>query len=84
MLLSVISFSTSHLPRGSTAQIQHADREHVPGVVQRPEGAREGVDGGVGERAAGEVERVDGVRERRVELREEERQPRVPDGVPCA
>lgn len=83
MLLSVISFSTSHLPRGSTAQIQHADGQHVPRVVERAERARERVDGGVGERAAGEVERVDGVGEGRVELREEEGQSRVPDRIAC-
>lgn len=84
MLLSVISFSISHNPRGSTAQIQHPDREHVPRVMQRPQRARERVDGGVGERTAGEIERVDGVRVLRVELREEERESRVADGVPCS
>lgn len=83
MLLSVISFSISHLPRGSTAQIQHADWQHVSGVVERAERAREGVDGGVGESASGEIERVDGVGEGRVELRQEEAQPRVPDRIAC-
>ena len=83
MLLSVISFSISHLPRGSTAQIQHAHRQHVSGVVERAERAREGVDGGVGESASGEIERVDGVGEGRVELRQEEAQSRVSDRIAC-
>ena len=83
MLLSVISFSISHFPRGSTAQIQHTHRQHVSGIVERAERAREGVDSGVGERASGEIERVDGVGEGRVELGQEEAQPRVPDRIAC-
>ena len=58
-------------------------RSHVSGVVERAERARERVDGGVGERASGEIERVDGVGEGRVELGQEERQPRVPDRIAC-
>lgn len=83
MLLSVISFSASSQTGDTTAQVQHADGQRAPRVVQRGEGLREGVDARVGESAAGEIERVDGVGEAREELAREDLQARVADGVSC-
>lgn len=83
MLLSLISFSISSLPRGSTAQIQHPHGERASPRGLGGEGLRESLDGGVGEAAPREIEGVDGVGELRVELGEEDAKTRVADGVVC-